>query len=147
MSTSHGSSPRERSITANAQCSGRWPGVWIVRMTTSPSSISVPSSSGSCGNAAPAAAWIAHRHAVLEREPPVARDVVGVRVRLEHADEPDVVALARIQILLDRVGGIDDDGDACVLVTDEVRAAAEVVVDELLEEHGTDASNRCGYIS
>src|SRR5439155_7329032 len=29
-----------------------------------------------------------NRHAVLEREPPVPRDVVGMRVRLEHADEP-----------------------------------------------------------
>ena len=32
--TSHGSSPRERSITAKQQCSGRCPGVWIVRRTT-----------------------------------------------------------------------------------------------------------------
>jgi hypothetical protein len=34
-----------------------------------------------------------------------------------------------------------------VLVTDEIRPTAEVVVDELLEQHGSDASNRCGYIS
>ena len=35
----------------------------------------------------------ADREAVLERETPVAGDVVGVRVRLEDADEPDAVPL------------------------------------------------------
>ncbi|MCW2976298.1 MAG: hypothetical protein JWM06_1579, partial [Actinomycetia bacterium] len=49
-----------------------------------------------------------------------------------------------IQIALDRVGRIDDDSDACVLVTDDVGATSEVVIDELLEEHDSDASNRCG---
>src|SRR5882672_4553126 len=117
VSTSHGSSPRERSITANAQCSGRWPGV---RM---------------------------YGHVVLEREPPVSRDVVGVRMRLQHRDEPHPVAPARVQILLDRVGRIDDDGRACMLVTYEIRPTAETVIDKLLEQHGHDASNRCGYES
>ena len=69
---------------------------------------------------------------MLEREAAVTRDVVGVRVRLEDADELDAVALRRIQILLDRVGRVDDDGDPRLLVADEVRGAPEVVVDELL---------------
>jgi hypothetical protein len=34
-----------------------------------------------------------------------------------------------------------------VLVPDDVRPAAEVVVDELFEQHFPDASNGCGYIS
>jgi hypothetical protein len=34
-----------------------------------------------------------------------------------------------------------------VLVTDDVRPTAEVVVDELHEQHEDDASNGCGYIS
>ena len=38
--TSHGSSARERSTTARQVCSGRCPGVWIARRTTSPSSSS-----------------------------------------------------------------------------------------------------------
>ena len=87
--TSHGSSPRERSTTAKQQCSGRWPGVWIVRRTTSPTSISVPSSSGSWAKVAVGGRVDANRDAVLEREAPVSRDVVGVRMRLEDADEPD----------------------------------------------------------
>jgi hypothetical protein len=34
-----------------------------------------------------------------------------------------------------------------VLVTDDVRPTAEVVVDELLEQHTHDGTNACGYIS
>jgi len=89
----------------------------------------------------------AHRHALLEREPPVSGHVIRVRVRLERADEPHVPPLALLEILLDRVRGIDDDGHAGVLVADEIRSAPESVVDELLEEHEPDASNGCGYIS
>jgi hypothetical protein len=86
--TSHGSSPRERSITAKQQCSGGGPACGSRGTTTSPTSTSVPSSSGSCANAARGRVD-ARRDAVLEREPAVPGDVVGVRVRLEDADEPD----------------------------------------------------------
>jgi hypothetical protein len=88
-----------------------------------------------------------HGQPVLEREPSVTRDVVGVRVRLEHRDELDLVSLRRIQVLLGRVGRIDDDGGSRLLVADEVRSAPEIVVDELLEQHTDDATNHCGYIS
>jgi len=89
----------------------------------------------------------AHGQLVLERQPPVAGDVVGVGVGLEHPDELHAAVLTGIQIPLDRVGRIDHDGDARVLVTDDVRPTAEVVVDELHEQHEDDASNGCGYIS
>ena len=62
----------------------------------------------------------AERDAVLERETAVAGDVVGVRVRLEHADEADVAARRLLQQRLDRVRRVDDDRDAGVLVADEV---------------------------
>ncbi len=75
------------------------------------------------------------RDAVLEREAAVARDVVGVRVRLDDADEPDVAPLCFLDDRLDRVRRIDDDRHAGVLVPDEVAGAAEIVVQELLEEH------------
>ena len=94
MSTSHGSSPRARSVTEKQQCSGRCPGVWIVRMTTSPTSISVPSSSGSCSNARAGERVDADRNVVLEREAAVPGDVIGVRVGLEHAHEPHAVRRA-----------------------------------------------------
>jgi hypothetical protein len=72
---------------------------------------------------------------VLEREAAVSGDVVGVRVRLEDADDPDAPPLGLLDVRVDRVRGIDDDGDALLLVADEVGGAAEVVVDELLEQH------------
>jgi len=89
----------------------------------------------------------AHREAVLESKAAVSGDVIGVGVRLEHADEPDAMPDALIQIRFDRVGRIDDDRDAGMLVADEIGRTAEVVGDELLEQHGTDATNECGYIS
>ena len=84
----------------------------------------------------PGVAVDADRDAVLEREAPVAGDVIGVRVRLEDADEPDAAALGLRQHGLDVVRRVDDDRDAGLLVADEVRGAAQVVVQELLEQHG-----------
>src|SRR6476646_5138902 len=78
----------------------------------------------------------ANRNAVLERETSVARNVVGVRVRLENADQPNVVAVRGREHGVDVIGRVDDDRDAGVLVAHEVRGAAQIVVQELLEEHG-----------
>jgi hypothetical protein len=77
----------------------------------------------------------ADRHPVLEREAAVAGDVVSVRVRLEHADEAHAPSLGLRQHRLDRVRRVDDDGDAGLLVPDEVGGAAQIVVQELLEQH------------
>ena len=76
-----------------------------------------------------------HRQAVLEREAAVTRDVVGVRVRLEHARDPHVALLGLLEVLLDRVRGIDDHGLTRGLVADQVGRAAEIVVDELPKLH------------
>jgi hypothetical protein len=76
------------------------------------------------------------RDPVLEREPAVTGDVIRMGVRLEDADEPDTLALRLRQHGLDRIGRVDDDRDACVLVADEIRGAAQVVVQKLLEQHG-----------
>ena len=84
---------------------------------------------------------------MLQREPAVPRDVVGVRMRLENRSQLEVASPALIHVLLDRVGRIDDDSDVGMLVTDEVRGTPEPVVDELLEQHDCDASNGYGYIS
>ena len=74
------------------------------------------------------------RDAVLEREASVPRDVVCVRVRLDDADEPDVAPLRLREDCLDCVGRVDDDRNAGVLIADEVTGAAQVIVQELLEE-------------
>ena len=73
---------------------------------------------------------------MLQREAAVAGEVVGVRVRLDDADDLDAALIRLRQHALDRVRRIDDRGDACFLVTDQVRRAPEIVVQELLEEHG-----------
>ena len=75
------------------------------------------------------------RDPMFEREPAVAGDMVGVRVRLQHAHDPHALLLGRHQVLLDRVGGVDQQRLARVGVTDEVGGAPEVLVDELPEQH------------
>ncbi len=78
----------------------------------------------------------AHRDPVLEREPPVSGEVVGVRVRLDRADDADVALRGFGEVLLDREGRIDDDRVTGTGIADEVGGAAERVVDELREDHG-----------
>ena len=75
------------------------------------------------------------RDVVLEREAAMAREVVCVRVRLEHPDDSDAFVLGRREVLLDRKGRVDDDRFTGGDVADEIGAAAEIAVDELPEEH------------
>ena len=49
-----------------------------------------------------------HGRAVLEREAPVARDVIGVGMRLEHARDSNTAFLGLDQVLVDRVRRIHD---------------------------------------
>jgi hypothetical protein len=60
------------------------------------------------------------RNALFERETAVSRDVIGVRVRLEDADEPDTLPFRLRQHRFDVVRRIDDHRDARMLVADEV---------------------------
>jgi hypothetical protein len=87
------------------------------------------------------------REAVLERETPVAGHMIGVGVRLEDSDQPRVVALSLGEHRLHVIRRIDDDGDPGLLVTHEIRGAAQIVVQELLEQHGRDATTGLRYVS
>ena len=78
----------------------------------------------------------AHWDPVLEREAPVPGEVIGVRVRLDRADDADVALRGFGEVLLDREGRIDDDRVTGTGIADEVGGAAERVVDELREDHG-----------
>ena len=78
----------------------------------------------------------ADRDAMLERQPAVAGDVVGVRVRLDGAHDAHAVPLGLGEQRLDRIRRVDEHRDTRLLVTDEVTRAAEVVVQELVEDHG-----------
>ena len=75
------------------------------------------------------------RNPVLQREPAVPRDMVGVCVSLEHTHDPDAEPLGLREIGLDRVGGVDEQRLAGLLVPDEIGRAAQVRVDELPEDH------------
>ena len=88
------------------------------------------------------------REPVLERESPVPREVVRVRVRLEHTHDANVAARRLLEVLLDRVGGIHDDRLAGSFVADEVGGAPERIVDELREDHSApDRSSGDRYLS
>ncbi len=76
-----------------------------------------------------------HGDAALQRERAVAGHVVGVRVRLEDGDEAGAVALEHLVELADVERRVDDDGLAGGLAADHVGRAAEVAMDELLEDH------------
>ena len=72
---------------------------------------------------------------MLEREPAVPGDVIGVRMGLDRTEDPDVAAVGLLEVLLDRERRIDDDRDSRIFVADEVRRAPEIVRDELREDH------------
>jgi hypothetical protein len=77
--------------------------------------------------------WIVAPVAAARR--PWPETVVGVRVGLEHVLDAHPEVARERQVLLDVELGIDDGGDAGVLVADQVGRAAEVVVGHLAEEH------------
>ena len=135
VSTAHGSPARAVSMSANAVCSGRWPGVCSARTVTEPS-FELPA--------------VVERLVVVVRvgvavdvdgragggdEAAVAGDVVGVVVGLQDVLDADAEVAGEPQVLVDVELGVDDGGDAGVLVADEVGGAAEVVVGELAEDH------------
>jgi hypothetical protein len=83
------------------------------------------------------------RGAGRRREPPVTRDVIGVVVRLEDVLDVDAEEARQAQVLADVELRVDNRGDARVLVADQVAGAAEVVVDELAEDHSPTLRPRC----
>jgi hypothetical protein len=81
----------------------------------------------------------------LERQPTVPGDVVGVGVRLENRDDPNITSLGLGEQRLDRQRRVDDDCEAGIFVANEVGRTAEIVIDELREDHGTERSSRSRY--
>src|SRR5207302_67654 len=68
-------------------------------------------------------------------EPAVAGDVVGVVVGLENVLDVDARVAGQLEVLGDLEARVHHRADAGVLVAHEVRRAAEVVVDDLPEDH------------
>ena len=134
VSTAHGSCPRAASISTNAVCSGRWPGVCSARTTTRPAR--APSRPRTArARTRPRRARGRGQRAGRRREPPVAGDVVGVVVGLEDVLDRDAQVAGEAQVLADVQPRVDDRRDARVLVADQVRRAAEILVGDLPEDH------------
>jgi len=76
-----------------------------------------------------------HGNALLQREPPMAGEVIRMRVRLDRPHDVHASPLRLVEVLLDREGWVDDDSGCAVRVADQVRGATERVVDELREDH------------
>jgi copper transport protein len=74
-------------------------------------------------------------HIVLEGEASMSGNMVCVGMRLEDTHDPNCLVVGGFQVLLDRVGGIDDERLARRGVADQVGGAAEIVVDELAKQH------------
>ena len=69
------------------------------------------------------------------RQAPVPRDVIRVVVRLEDVLDPHSEVADGTEVFVDVEARIDDGGHARVLVADQVARTAEVVVNELPEDH------------
>ena len=63
------------------------------------------------------------------------RDVVRVVVGLEHVLDPNSVETAEPQVGIDVPLGIDHHGNARPLVTEQIGAAREILVDDLAKQH------------
>ena len=107
VSTSHGSSARVVSTTARQQCSGPVPRRVDRLDPYLPPPSSPPSTSGSCGYVDLGSGVDAHRHAVLEREPAVPEDVIGMRMGLERPYDSHHEPLGLPEDALDRERRID----------------------------------------
>ena len=109
--------------------------MWMQRRTTSPTAISSPSSSGSCGYSASAGGWTLTGMPCSSASRPCPETWSACVCVSTTRTMPDAAPLRLLEVLLDRVRRVDDDGVPGRLVADEVRGAAEVVVDELREDH------------
>ena len=63
-----------------------------------------------------------------------------MRVRLEHPHDLDALGLRHLEVLLDRVRRIDEEGLPLTGIADQVGGTAEIVVDELAEQHTPEAN-------
>ena len=136
VSTAQGSSPRAVSISANAVCSGRCPGVWRAahpqraQLELDSRRRTVVLVVGARG------LWTWMVAPVGGGQPAVAGDVIGVVVGLEHMVDVHAQVAGQLQVLVDLEARVHHGGDACIAVADEIGGAAQVVVRDLPEDHG-----------
>ena len=87
------------------------------------------------------------RDRVVEGEPPVSREVIGVCVRLDHAGDVHVARGRLREQGLDRVRRVDEHGLAGLFTPHEIGRASQIRVHELREQHAGDRSSGSRYLS
>ena len=136
MSTSHGSSPRERSVTARQQCSGRCPGVWITCSATFADRDLVAVADRFVRVLDAGLGVDADGDGRARVRAGRAPDVVRVRMCLDRADDPYLARLGLGEQRLDLERGVDHHRDPRLLVSHQIGRTPEIVVHELMEDHG-----------
>ena len=71
--------------------------------------------------------------AIAELE--MARKEVGMEMRQEHVGDPQPMFRCEPQIAVDVALGVDDGGDPCLLVADQVGGVCQAIEVELLQNH------------
>ena len=135
LKSASGSSARVVSASAYATCSGVCPGVSSAVNRRRPDL-----ERGAVGQAAMLVAQLGAGpddvgRAGQGRELAAAGDVVVVEVRLDHADDPQIVRPGGLEVDVDVPTWIDHRRHACVVVGDQGRQVAEAADRELLDTH------------
>ena len=121
--------------TTNAQCSGRCPGVCTTWISTEPTRTTSPSSTGSNGYSGSASGWIeTGTPCSSARRPCPETWSACVCVSSTRTIRTPAAAAASRYCSIANAGSTTTASPASA-VADEVRAAPEIVVDELPEEH------------
>ena len=134
--TAQGSSPRVRSISANAVCSGRCPGVWIARTEQRAELelvVVIERARARSSRAAARCTWIIAPVAAARRPCP---DTWSAWLWVSSTWSMSTAQVAgQLEVGVDLEARVDDRRHPGVLVAHEVRGAAEVVVHDLAEDH------------
>ena len=135
-STAQGAPPRLASRSRKEVCSGRCPGVWT-RLDRHVAQLQHPAVGERLVRVlGPGQLVDVDRRPGRPRQPPVAGDVVGVVVGLQHVADPHPVQAGQAPVGIDVPLRVDHGGDARFAIGDQVGGAAEILVDYLTEEHG-----------
>ena len=124
-------------MSANAVCSGRWPGVCSARTRSAAELELVAVVERLVLVVGRGLAMDVDRRAGRGPQPAVAGDVIGVVVGLEDVLDAHAHVARQLEVLVDLEPRIDHRRHPGLLVADQVGRAAEVVMGDLAEDHRT----------
>jgi hypothetical protein len=135
VSTNHGSGPRVRSVTTRQKPSGVCPGVCSTVTRTLPSLVLLAVLQTHVREFDGRRGVDEHRRTGNDREPPSARHVVRLHVRLEDVGDAHVLLSGRLDVGLDLVLWIHHSAAGCAPSAEEVAGAAGLGREKLSEDH------------